>query len=743
MKIFTLLAIAFVSCAPFAAINLDGVLDETEWSSAQHFSHMKVVEPYVLTDPEFATEILVTSDQSGIYFGIKSMQPVETRNNDISARDQRIGSDKVQLIIDFDSNAITAYSFEIGIGGSIRDGIYSNENNFSNEWDGNWSAQTASTDEYWIAEVLIPWDVVSMKQSDNGNRTINWYVSRTVADQNQLYANVPVNSSRQRFMSDFSGITIKDFAASSFQLFAYATSRKDFHAQKNSFDAGFDLFWKSGNGKQLTASVNADFGQIESDRLVVNFSATEVFFNERRPFFTENQSLFDVQGANGLRLVHTRRIGASPDTGEANESDIDVAVKFTDNRDQLTYGFLAAFEAEGDGFEGRDFFASRFLHKTERQTLGFTGTYVDRTDIDRTAMSYTFDHEYLFGDSFKIKSQLIGADSEQFVDGDSLKDNDWALWTQMQQQISENQQHSLEISHYGRDFEINDFGFLPRNNLNSITYEHILRQTDFSESSHLQQREYNFNVEYQSNDNGVTLDTVYSFTDSREFKDSSSFSWDVNFTTSGINDLISRDNGLLKTDSGHSFRINYRSSNVNKFRYHGFIRHNKFFSSGDEIFTHIHPSYFFKDNYNVALSIFYTDSKDWLNWIENDIFGRYERKLVNTSLDFNANFSQKQELRFRFQWLAIDAHARNQYQLNSSGGLNNTGVDIDDFSLSNTALQIRYRYEIAPLSNIFIVYSRGGSVFADSHEGLNSLFNPGFSNVDSDNFLIKFRYKFF
>lgn len=726
-----------------ASILLDGVLDDEQWASAQKFTQMTVVEPYVLTDPEYTTEILVTSDADGIYFGIRNFQPLDTRNNDISARDRGINSDRNQIIIDFDSNAITAYSFEIGSGGSIRDGIFSNENNFSNEWDGVWQAATSSTDDFWITEVHIPWDVVSMRESDNGQRLLKWFVKRVVADKNLSYANVAANNNRQRFMSEFTSLTINDFASSSLQLFGYGIARKDFHQENDSTDVGLDLFWKSGNGKQLTATINPNFGHVESDGLVVNFSATETFFNERRPFFTENQALFNVQGANGLRLLHTRRIGAAPDTGDDLTSAIDAAVKFTDNRDNLTYGFFAATESSGDEYEGRDFFASRFLHKTDKQTFGFIGTYVDRSDIDRNAMSYAFEHEYLWTDKFKLKSQVIGAETEQTIDEELIQSNDWAAWAQLQHQISENQNHSIDISHFGKDLELNDFGFLPRNNVDAAAYRHTLKRTEFNETSSFQQREYNFSADYRRNTDGNTLGGFYQFSDSWQFKDSSSFNWEVNYNTHGVNDLVSRGNGLVNIPAGYNFRLTYRSSNANKFRYHGFIKLGNEFSVDKEFQTHIHPSYFFKDNYNVSFSVFYTDSKDWLNWIEDDIFGRYDRQLLNSTLDFNANFSQKQELRFRFQWLAIDAHAQNQYQLDNLGNLNGTGNEIDDFSLSNTALQIRYRYEIAPLSNLYVVYSRGASVFFEDHEGLNDLFNPGYENINSDTFLVKIRYKFF
>lgn len=739
MKIYSSILLMLLCFKSYSVIYLDGVLDETEWQSAQKFEHMLLIEPYVLSPAEYATEIFVTTDETGVYFGIKNHQPIATRNSDVSARDQSISSDKIQIVLDFDNNAITAYSFEVGIGGSIRDGIYSDENQFSNEWDGNWKAETSETESYWAVEVLIPWDVVSMKKTETDLRQIKWYLSRSIADQNQKYANVAANENRQRFLTDFIDLAIKDYASSSLQLFVYGTGGKDFHNQDESFDAGLDLFWKSGTGKQLTATVNPDFGQIESDRLVVNFSATETFFNERRPFFTENQSLFDVRGANDLRVLHTRRIGGSPDAGTGLASDIDVALKFTDNRDKFTYGLFAASEASGDGYDGRDYFAGRFLRKSEKQTLGFTGTFVDRTDIDRTAMVYAFDHEYLLGNKFKFKSQFVQAAIDEADD----QINGWGGFSSLLHQINENQQQTFQLSHYDRDFEINDFGFLPRNSLNAAFYQHNLKQTDFKQDSKLQQRVYNLDVVYESNDQGNTLGTRVRFNDDWEFKNSSSVGWDVYLYSKGVDDLISRDNGLVNSDFGHRVGITYRSSNAKKFRHHGFLRRADRFGLGTEYEAHFHPSYFFQDNYNVSLSIFYRDSNDWLNWIDDDIFGRYKRKLLNTSLDFNANFSQKQELRFRLQWVAIDAQANDEYQLGANGDLSGTGNEINDFSLSNTALQIRYRYEVAPLSNIFIVYTRGASVFNEFGEDINSLFSPGFSNVDSDNLIIKYRYKFF
>ena len=80
---------------------------------------------------------------------------------------------------------------------------------------------------------------------------------------------------------------------------------------------GADQFWSPNSQHQLSLAVQPDFGQVESDDLVVNFNAIETFFSEKRPFFTENQALFNVPVGNGALLINTRRIGAAPDAGSA------------------------------------------------------------------------------------------------------------------------------------------------------------------------------------------------------------------------------------------------------------------------------------------------------------------------------------------------------------------------------------------------------------------------------------------
>src|SRR5256884_5835984 len=73
--------------------------------------------------------------------------------------------------------------------------------------------------------------------------------------------------------------------------------------------AGADVKMGLGPNITLDGTVNPDFGQVEADPAVVNLSAFEVFFDERRPFFTEGNQL--LRG-NGPSYFYSRRIGARP-----------------------------------------------------------------------------------------------------------------------------------------------------------------------------------------------------------------------------------------------------------------------------------------------------------------------------------------------------------------------------------------------------------------------------------------------
>src|SRR2546430_6052800 len=79
---------------------------------------------------------------------------------------------------------------------------------------------------------------------------------------------------------------------------------------------GLDLKFAVAPGLTLTTTINPDFGQVEADPAVVNLTAFETFFSERRPFFVEGSGNFqfglDCNDGQCTGLFYSRRIGRSP-----------------------------------------------------------------------------------------------------------------------------------------------------------------------------------------------------------------------------------------------------------------------------------------------------------------------------------------------------------------------------------------------------------------------------------------------
>ena len=105
--------------------------------------------------------------------------------------------------------------------------------------------------------------------------------------------------------------------------------------------------------------------------------------------------------------------------------------------------------------------------------------------------------------------------------------------------------------------------------------------------------------------------------------------------------------------------------------------------------------------------------------------------------------NNKQELRVRLEALGLDAEAKQAWRVQADGTPLAVNETLDDFGLNNLGFQIRYRYELAPLSYLYIAYVRGGSLFEEGDiYSSGQLLGDAFSLRDSEQLLVKFSYRF-
>ncbi|MBT6316698.1 MAG: hypothetical protein HOJ37_07440, partial [Gammaproteobacteria bacterium] len=104
-------------------------------------------------------------------------------------------------------------------------------------------------------------------------------------------------------------------------------------------------------------------------------------------------------------------------------------------------------------------------------------------------------------------------------------------------------------------------------------------------------------------------------------------------------------------------------------------------------------------------------------------------------------------LRFTLQWTALKAFEDRFWQVDSQNldflqPVAKSDDDSDNFTISRLTFQARYRWEIAPLSDLFVVYTRGSNLPTDSFETFQDLLVQSWTDTIVDTLAIKLRYRF-
>jgi hypothetical protein len=136
-------------------------------------------------------------------------------------------------------------------------------------------------------------------------------------------------------------------------------------------------------------------------------------------------------------------------------------------------------------------------------------------------------------------------------------------------------------------------------------------------------------------------------------------------------------------------------------------------------------------------------SRDWLIWLQGDQLASFSKRQVTGEIEFSWFPADRHEVRLRTQWYVINADAEQGYRIGPGGRLVANKNPVESFAMINFGLQLRYRYEIAPLSDLYVVYSRGG-IERIENSGRNTLNLLGESTGlrNADQILIKLRYRF-
>ena len=724
-----------------AELNIDGYIDEPEWQGAVRCSDWHRTQPFVLDKPRYSTDVRLRALPEGLAAAfVVDQPPGEPRMKPRTPRDARnLAGESVALLVDFDATGQVAYEFSVGLGGGIRDGIVTNQNEFNRDWDGVWRHAVRETADQWFVEMLIPWGTVNMRASPSNERTIGIYATRYLFDRNERFACPGLDENREVFLADFAKVSVLTQSPSAaFDFLPYATMMSDQVHDRTHFKAGADINWKPSQSLWLTAALNPDFGQVESDELVVDFSAIETLFTDKRPFFTENQGIFDLRTpANGL-LIYTRRVGGMPDDRRAGSSDIDAAFKVSGARESLVYGAFVAQEAGYASDVGRLFAATRLARPFERLRVGHLATWTEHPLLNRDALINAVDYEYKSQDSWRLSGQVIRSD----IDTAGAASSGYQTWLQADLNRYALLTHSLKLLYIDAAFDMNDLGYLERNSLRQAEWETNRRISGSDPQSRISGETQRLYLLYKENDLGQRLQPRLQVSRDVQYVSAWRAYQELRWLPSGVDDLISRGNGPVNLDARLGAYFDTTSPRLGNWVY---VVGGYLFQQGVEDYSawlQFGASWYPRQDLTVRLSLIPQWSDDWLLWLRDNLFGSYRSERMD--LDFHLDWvpTEKHELRLKLQWIGLQATPRAAYRNDSAGRLLRSDDAIRSFTVNNVGLQIRYRYEIAPLSELFLVYARGGfDQFTGDDRSVGKLFAAIPDVRDADQFLIKLRFR--
>jgi hypothetical protein len=750
------------------SITINGKLDEPVWKDLPSHSQTVTLQPETLAEPIYPTHTKFFYTERGFYIGVFSEQPNDTLIRRLTSRDQFISRDSISITIDPSGEGLYAYWFAVSLGDSLADGTVLPERQFSREWDGAWRGASSEVEGGWVAEYFLPWSMITMPEQADESRRIGFYISRAVSHLGERWGWPAVPESGSRFMSALQPLEIDNITPKKqFTFYPYATTKYNVIDSEDDYKAGFDIFWRPSSNMQLTATVNPDFGNVESDDVVVNLTSFETFLPEKRPFFLEGQEIFRTTPRARSRgrstptiLVNTRRIGSPPkglniDDLELTElednqpTELQGAAKITGQQGNWRYGVIAAVEDDTkiEGIingqeidlrqEGREFGAARFLYEStagnSRKGLGWITTLVSHPQED--AVVHGIDGHYLSGDGkWNIDGQTLYSDVNDVSGTGAFID---VSYTPRQ-----GLKHSLGFDYFDEDLDINDFGFLRRNDAIAARYQLDITESDLEnyktrESSLFLNQEYN--TAGQLVRSGIFANRKY------KFHNNHFLFTELNYFPSRWDDTNSAGNGDYKITPRWQAGGFFSTDSAKKVR-HGFgLFFNEEDIGGQAYISKYEITWRPSDRFSALFELKYVNRTDWLLHQSGRDFTTYETEFWQPELELDYFLTAKQQLRITAQWVGIKAFERDRWRVPAGDGslVPDTAPanDTRDFSISRLVFQARYRWEIAPLSDLFVVYTRGSDLPDSPEESFGDLFHDSWTNRAVDVFVIKLRYR--
>lgn len=313
-------------------IHVDGHLTEELYNTTPNQTFIQAEPDNGLKATE-DTDFWIGYDNEALYVGARlwDSQP-DSIIARMGRRDAPVQSDELFILIDAYHDRRSGFWFVLTPSGTIQDGTASNDSHFDNTWDGIWDGKTSIDSRGWTAEIRIPFSQLRFNEQDEYVWGIQ--LGRMLKRRNERShftymargeSGWVSRSAILRGIRDVTPPRRREFTPYFTTNYSTLPSEQDnpfYNGRETKLNLGTDLKLGIGSNITIDATINPDFGQVEVDPSVINLSAYETFYQEKRPFFVEGANIFSFgRGGPTSRwsfnfmepnFFYSRRIGRAP-----------------------------------------------------------------------------------------------------------------------------------------------------------------------------------------------------------------------------------------------------------------------------------------------------------------------------------------------------------------------------------------------------------------------------------------------
>ncbi|HBZ24975.1 MAG TPA: hypothetical protein DEO54_01880 [Rikenellaceae bacterium] len=295
-------------------IHIDGDLKKGVWQSAFPITNFTQREPSEGGQPTEQTKVAVLYDTHNIYFGVWCFdsEPGRISAKEMSRDFNWSGDDDIEIMISPFNDNRNGYLFITNPNGAMADvWLGGDGGRFNKDWNGVWDVRVTRDQNGWYAEFAIPFSTLKFKRDSVQKWSVNF--ERNIRRKNEQVrwqgwsrSYSIDNISQSGKLEGIRDIKQKDRV----EITPYITTGKEreYGFTNSAFKIGGEINYDISPTMKLNFTLNTDFAQVESDRREVNLSRFSIYYPEKRQFFLEGSSYFDMS-VSSARLFYSRRIG--------------------------------------------------------------------------------------------------------------------------------------------------------------------------------------------------------------------------------------------------------------------------------------------------------------------------------------------------------------------------------------------------------------------------------------------------